>query len=53
MKKPLKSKKPAHASPEAAASGQPDPLDDIARRIAVLLVKQHRYLLAQERKKQE
>ena len=53
MKKQPKSKQPAHAPPEAKAVRQPDPLDDIARRIAVLLVKQHRYLLAQEGKKQE
>ena len=52
MKKHLKSNQPVHTPPEAKAPVTPDPLDDIARRIAVLIVKQHRYLLAQERKKQ-
>ena len=52
MKKQPKSKQSTNTPPEATAAGQPDPLDGIARRIAVLIVKQHRYLLAQERKKQ-
>ena len=52
MKKQPRSKKSGNTPLAAKATGQPDPLDDIARRIAVLLVKQHRYLLAQEGKKQ-
>ena len=49
VKKQRKSKQPAPASPETNKSGHPDPLDDIARRIAVLIVKQHRYLVGPEK----
>ena len=52
MKRQPKSKNTVNTPLATKAIGQPDPLDDIARRIAVLLVKQHRYLLAQEGKKQ-
>ena len=40
----------AESMSEERPAGLPAPLEDIARQIAVLIVKQHRYLLAHEEK---